>query len=65
VERALPVEVKSVERVVRIREAQMVTYLRLGKPTAGLLINFDAALLKSGLRRFALSSSACSAVDLP
>lgn len=61
------VEVKSVDQLARIHEAQVLTYLRLSGIETGLLINFNAPLLKQGLRRFALSSSASSArsaVDL-
>ena len=65
VERTLIVEVKSVDQLARIHTAQMLTYLRLSGLETALLINFNVALLKIGLRRFALSSSACSAVDLP
>jgi len=67
VERILVVEVKSVDQLVRIHQAQVLTYLRLSGLETALLINFNAVLLKDGLRRFALSSSArsaSSAVDL-
>jgi GxxExxY protein len=67
VERTLIVEVKSVDQLVRIHEAQVLTYLRLSGLETALLINFNEVLLKDGLRRFALSSSArsaSSAVDL-
>jgi GxxExxY protein len=47
----LIVEVKSVESVLPIHEAQLLTYLRLtGKPL-GLLINFNESVLKSGVKR--------------
>jgi GxxExxY protein len=67
VERTLIVEVKSVDQLARIHEAQVLTYLRLSGLETALLINFNAVLLKNGLRRFAQSSSArsaSSAVDL-
>ena len=45
------VEIKSVEKLLRIHEAQVMTYLRLmGKPVA-LLINFNVQSLTSGIRR--------------
>jgi GxxExxY protein len=45
------VEVKSIERVAPVHEAQLLTYLKLtGKP-AGLLINFNVPVLKQGLKR--------------
>jgi len=67
VERTLIVEVKSVDQLARIHEAQVLTYLRLSGFETALLIHFNAVLLKNGLRRFAQSSSArsaSSAVDL-
>jgi len=54
------VELKSVEHLLPIHDAQAITYLRLtGKPI-GLLINFNVPLLKDGIRRFLnRSSSPC------
>jgi len=66
-EQQLIVEVKSVDQLMRIHEAQVLTYLRLSGLQTGLLLNFNAVLLKHGLRRYQLSASArsaCSAVDL-
>jgi len=51
VEARLPVELKAVETVLPIHEAQLLTYLRLGSYPLGLLINFEVALLKEGVRR--------------
>jgi GxxExxY protein len=45
------VEVKSVEALAPIHEAQLVTYLRIGGWTVGLLINFNEVVLKNGIRR--------------
>ena len=45
------VEVKSVEALAPIHEAQLLTYLRLGGWQVGLLINFNVPLLKQGIRR--------------
>ncbi len=45
------VEVKSVETLLPIHEAQLLTYLRLGGWKIGLLINFNVPLLKQGIRR--------------
>jgi GxxExxY protein len=47
----LIVEVKAVERLLPIHEAQMLTYLRLSGISVGLLMNFNAATLRQGLRR--------------
>ena len=51
VERRVVVEVKSVECVLPIHEAQLLTYLKLGGWRVGLLINFNVPLLKDGIRR--------------
>jgi GxxExxY protein len=53
-ERDLIVEIKSVERLLPIHEAQMLTYLRLSGIKTGLLVNFNSVLLKDGIRRFVL-----------
>ena len=52
VEDTLIVEVKSTERILPVHEAQVLTYLRLTGRRIGLLMNFNTALLKDGLRRF-------------
>ena len=44
-------EIKSVERLAPVHEKQLMTYLRLTGLQAGLLINFNTALLKDGVRR--------------
>ncbi len=48
------VELKCVERILPIHEAQLLTYLRLSGLKIGLLINFHAATLKDGIKRLAL-----------
>lgn len=45
------VEVKSVEALAPIHEAQLLTYLKLTGVKVGLLINFNVVVLKAGLRR--------------
>ncbi len=52
VEDAVVVELKSVERMDRIFEAQILTYLRISGKRVGLLINFNSRLLKEGVKRF-------------
>ena len=54
VEHQLVVEIKAVERLLPIHEAQMLTYLRLSGLPIALLLNFNSVALKSGLRRFVL-----------
>ena len=54
VDQQLIVEIKAVERIMPIHEAQMLTYLRLSDHRIGLLLNFNSVVLKDGLRRFVL-----------
>jgi GxxExxY protein len=55
VEDALIVEVKCVDRLLRVHQAQVLTYLRLTGLKTGLLVNFHESVLKNGLRRLTLS----------
>ncbi len=48
------VEVKAVEEILPVHEAQLLTYMRLGRWPIGLLINFNVPVLKQGIRRFIL-----------
>ena len=48
---AVVVETKSVEALAKVHEAQLLTYLRLGGWSIGLLINFNVEVLKNGIRR--------------
>ena len=45
------VEIKSVEAVAPVHKKQLLTYLRLADKRLGLLINFNAALIKDGISR--------------
>ena len=54
VDDSMIVELKSVEELVGIHEAQLLTYMRLAHVPVGLLINFNVQLLKDGIRRFVL-----------
>lgn len=51
VEDEIVLELKSVEVVLPVHEAQLVTYLKLSGKKLGLLINFNVTLLKDGIRR--------------
>jgi GxxExxY protein len=52
VEKSVVVEVKSVESLAPIHEAQTLSYLRLSGCKLALLINFNVVVLKDGIRRF-------------
>jgi GxxExxY protein len=52
VEQTILLELKSVETILPLHEAQTLTYLRLSGCQIGLLMNFNSVLLKNGLRRF-------------
>lgn len=47
------VELKAVEELLPIHEAQLISYLRLSDKRVGLLINFNVVHLKDGIKRFA------------
>jgi GxxExxY protein len=46
------IEVKAVDALAAIHDAQVLTYLKLSGLRIGLLMNFNVALLKPGLKRF-------------
>jgi GxxExxY protein len=46
------VELKCVEKIVPVHEAQIISYLRLSKKNVGLLINFHVRHLRDGINRF-------------
>lgn len=50
----LIVELKSVDQLLPIHEAQVLTYMKLAGVNIGLLINFNVTILKKGIRRFVL-----------
>jgi GxxExxY protein len=50
----LIVEVKCVETLLPIHQAQILTYMRLAKIPIGLLINFNVTKLQNGIKRFVL-----------
>jgi len=51
VENAIVVELKSVEQILPVHQAQLLTYLRLSGKRVGLLINFNVSVLKNGIIR--------------
>jgi GxxExxY protein len=50
----LLVELKAVEKLLPIHEAQLLTYLKLSGIRLGLLLNFNVRLLKDGIKRMVL-----------
>ncbi len=67
VESRVIIELKVVEKILPIHEAQLLTYLKLSNLQLGLLINFNVRILKDGIRRFVNNlpepSSAISAIS--
>ncbi len=57
VENAVILELKCVERVLPIHEAQLLTYLRLLKKAVGFIINFNVPVLRQGIVRKVLDSA--------
>jgi GxxExxY protein len=53
VEDKVVVELKAVERLEKIHEAQLLSFLKLSGYSVGLLINFNVDVLKNGIRRLA------------
>ncbi len=51
VEDSVVVEVKAVERLAPIHDAQLLSYLRIAEKRVGLIINFHVRVLKNGLKR--------------
>ena len=51
VEDLVIVELKTVEKLLPIHEAQLLTYLKLNQLSVGLLINFNVPVLRSGIKR--------------
>lgn len=46
------IELKSVDALIPIHEAQILTYLKFANKQVGLLINFNVKLLKEGIKRY-------------
>lgn len=53
VEEEVIVELKSVEKILPIHEAQLLSYLKLSNKKIGLLLNFNMQYLKNGIKRLA------------
>ena len=55
IEGKLILELKAAERMLPIHEAQMITYLKLTECKLGLILNFNVAVLRKGIKRIALN----------
>ena len=51
VEKLIVVEIKAVERIIPVHEAQLLSYLKLANRPLGLLLNFHVPVLKYGIKR--------------
>ena len=65
VEGKVLVELKAVEHLLPIHEAQVLTYLKHGNLPVGLLLNFNVRHLKSGIRRFVGPAAATHSAPQP
>ena len=61
VEKAVVLELKAVAAIESIHEAQLLTYLKLGGWTVGLLMNFNVSVLRNGIKRVVLNYKDVSA----
>ena len=52
IENLVVIEIKVVDEINPVHEAQILTYLKFSKMNIGLLINFNVTALKNGIRRF-------------
>ena len=59
------IELKAVDHLLPIHEAQLLTYLKLARLQLGLLINFNVPVLKEGIRRLANNLMDASASSAP
>ena len=54
VDKRVLMEVKAVEKLIKVHEAQVLTYLRHTRLHTGLLLNFNSPLLRDGVKRLSL-----------
>jgi len=57
VENKIVIELKTVEKILPIHDAQLLTYLKLGGWQLGMIFNFNVSLLKHGIKRKVLNFS--------
>ncbi len=65
VEQAVVVELKAVEMLLPVHQAQMLTHLMLGGWSVGLLINFNVPAIRRGIKRILLNFRDSSAPSAP
>jgi hypothetical protein len=46
------VEIKAVETLLKVHEAQLLTYMKLSEISVGLLLNFNVVMMRDGIKRF-------------
>jgi len=51
VENKVVIEIKSVDAIIDVHKAQLLTYLRLGNYKLGLILNFNTIHLKNGIKK--------------
>ena len=51
IENEVIIEIKSIEKLMPIHQAQLLSYLKLSECKVGLLINFNVKVLKDGIKR--------------
>ena len=51
VEDLLILEIKAVDKIIPVHEAQLLSYLKLANRPIGLILNFHASVLKDGIKR--------------
>ena len=54
VDDSVVIEVKMVEKLLPVHEAQLMTYLKLTNKRIGFLMNFNVPIIKQGIKRFVL-----------
>jgi GxxExxY protein len=52
VENSILIEIKAVEKILPVHEAQVISYLKMSNLKLGILINFNVPVIKQGFRRF-------------
>ncbi|MBI5788928.1 MAG: GxxExxY protein [Candidatus Schekmanbacteria bacterium] len=54
IENKLVIELKSIEKILPVHEAQLLTYMKMANIKIGLIMNFNEKILKKGIKRFVL-----------